>query len=622
MANKPNKIKQKHIITLMLLMAAGLLVHTPLQAEELLSPLIVTAGRVGEDSGRISADVTLIDQKRIEQSQTHNVADLLRAEAGINVVTSGGPGKATSVFLRGSNSGQTLVLIDGVRVGSATTGSFDWGNLSTLNVERVEIVRGPQSTLYGADAMGGVIQIFTRKGGRDTKVSIDSEYGSRYADQMLRMQTSGASKSGIQYALAGETRRNDGVSVATAGTEADMFRITSLSGNIIIPAGDGEMQITARSHQSENGLDGGFPFGDVLNFTSRSRQDMVSLKGSYPLNDQWETSLQLSQSTDDVSNRDPVTASNNSDIKTRIQQLVWQNNVEFNAFSLLAGIDIHLDKGVNPERNINKTITQRAGFTTLALHQKFFDLHAGLRFDHNSQSANRSTYRLGGVLRPFEGLKFTTNYGTGFKSPSINDLFWPATAFGAGNPNLKPEESRGWDLGVEISHHSGELNSSLGVVWFDQRYKNLINWAQTAPFFWQPSNVDSATTRGLELNGEVDFDALFLRASWTFLHAKNNADGSWLVRRARESGSVTAGVNFSAVHAEVQINITGPRFSSTGNSGPMAGYSKTDLRLAYAINDNWKLKFRIENVTDKKYEEIAGYGVPGRSATFGVSATF
>jgi len=613
------KIKQAVLIGA----ALSQLMMSSAQAEEvLLSPLVVTAGRVAEDAGRVSADVTVIDQKRIEQTQTQNVAELLRSEAGVNVVASGGPGKATSLFLRGANNGQTLVLIDGVRVGSATTGSFDWGAVSTLNIERIEIVRGSQSTLYGADAMGGVIQIFTRKGEGDAKVTIDSEYGSRYGDKMLRMQTYGSLQSGVQYSLAGETRRSDGISIAANGTELDSYNLTSLSGNVLIPAGDGEIQLAARSHQAKNGLDGGRPFGDVLNFTSDSRQDVMSLKGNYPLTNYWDTSLQLSQSTDEISNRDPATASNNSDIKTRIQQLVWQNSLEFDAFSLLAGIDLHRDRGINPGKSLNQEITQKAAFTTLGFHQDLFDLHVGARLDRNSQSANKTTYRLGGVLRPIDGVKFTVNYGTGFKAPSINDLYWPATTFAAGNPNLKPEESRGWDVGIEVSHKSDGLNGKLGMVWFDQRYENMINWAKTAPFFWQPSNVDSATTRGLELNGSLVYGMAFIRANWTFLDAKNDADGTWLVRRAKESGSVTLGTEFSAIHAEVQMNIVGPRFSDAGNSTPMSGYSKTDLRIAYAVNDIWKLKFRVENISDKQYEEIAGYGVPGRATYFGVSATF
>ena len=612
------KIKQAVLIGAV----ASQLMTISAQAEEELSPLVVTAGRVGEDAGRVSADVTVIDQKRIEQSQAQDVAELLRSEAGINVVGSGGPGKAYSIFIRGADGGQTLVLIDGVRVGAATTGSFDWGSLSTLNVERIEIVRGPQSTLYGADAMGGVIQIFTRKGKGEVKVAVDSEYGSRYDDLMLRMQTHGSSQSGIQYSLAGEIRRSDGISVAAGGTELDMYRLTSLSGNVGFPIGEGEVELIARSHQSKNGLDRGYPFGDVLNFTSDSRQDLVSLKGSYPLTDFWDTTLQLSQSTDELANRDPVTASNNADIKNRAQQLAWLNSLELDHFSLLAGIDLRRDRGVNPGQSLNQEITQKAGFITLALHQDMFDLHGGMRTDRNSQSANKTTYRLGSVLRPVDSVKLMANYGTGFKAPSINDLYWPATVFGAGNPNLKPEESRGWDVGIEISKKSDDLSGSLGAFWFDQRFKNLIDWAETSPGFWQPSNVNSATTRGLELTGSLEYGVTFLRGNWTFLDAKDDADGSWLIRRPKESGSVTLGADFLGLLAEVQVNIVGPRFSGSGNSQPMSGYAKSDLRVAYMVNDIWKLKFRVENVEDKKYEESAGYGVRGRATHFGVSATF
>ncbi|MES0372242.1 MAG: TonB-dependent receptor, partial [Mariprofundaceae bacterium] len=162
----------------------------------------------------------------------------------------------------------------------------------------------------------------------------------------------------------------------------------------------------------------------------------------------------------------------------------------------------------------------------------------------------------------------------------------------------------------------------LAVVWFDQHFKNLINWAETSPFFWQPSNVDGATTRGLELTGSLNYGLVSIRGNWTFLDATDDADGSRLIRRAKESGSITVGLGFSDVHAEVQMDITGPRFSGSGNSQPMSGYRKSDVRITYVVNDIWKLKFRMENIEDKTYEEVAGYGVSGRAAYFGVSATF
>lgn len=608
--------------TFILLSVAGGLPVSSVAANETLNPLVVTASRIAEDTGRTSADVTVIDRQQIESSQAATVLDLLRSQAGMDVETSGGPGKSSFLYLRGSSSGQVLVLIDGARVSSTTTGGFDWSSLTTLNIERIEIVRGPQSTLYGSDAMGGVVQIFTRKGSGTPKVELGGEYAGRYGDGSGHASVSGATDSGIHYSLAGEARRSRGFSVAANGTEADHFRFNGFSGRIGMPVGEGEIELTGRFAHSENGLDGGFPFGDVLNFTSSNDQSSYGLKGSYPLNDYWESSLALAQFDEKLVLRDPVNITNNADITSRIQRLSWQNSLDFDAFSLLAGFDMNRDKGVNGSQNIDVSRTQKAGFATVGFHHEMIDLHAGLRVDNNDTISNKTTYRVGGAVFPMQGLKLTANYGTGFKLPSINDLYWPASAWSSGNANLKPEESKGWDVGIAYQRQYESLSVDTSIVWFTQDFTNLISWAETAPWFWQPSNVGKATTRGLEISTAVKYDIFSLRGNWTILDAKNSTDGTWLNRRSKESGSFTAGISLHGFDGEVQWYVVGPCFAGVGNTSPMAGYQRTDVRLAYRVNNMIRVHLRAENITDEVYEEITGYGVAGRTVYTGLSLTF
>ncbi|MDQ6993088.1 MAG: TonB-dependent receptor plug domain-containing protein, partial [Mariprofundus sp.] len=220
-----NRTTRKHILASIVAM----LITLPAEAVESLPGLIITADRIGQDQANISADTSVITQKEIEQSQAISVAELLRSQVGIDVASSGGPGKITSVFMRGANSGHTLVLIDGVRVGSATTGSFNWANLSIADIERIEIVRGAQSSLYGADAMGGVIQIFTRKGKPGAQVNIHAEAGS-YSTTAGHMNVAGmVEKSGVSYAMTIDTLRTAGISAAAKGTEKDPYNQLTLS---------------------------------------------------------------------------------------------------------------------------------------------------------------------------------------------------------------------------------------------------------------------------------------------------------------------------------------------------------------------------------------------------------
>ncbi|MBL4760004.1 MAG: TonB-dependent receptor [Mariprofundaceae bacterium] len=586
----------------------------PVHAEEALSPLVVTAGRIAEDPARVSSDTTVITREEIVQSQATSVADILRVQTGIDVSSSGGSGKTTSVFIRGGESRHTLVLIDGVRVGAATTGSFDWANLSTADIERIEIVRGAQSSLYGADAMGGVIQIFTRKGEKGTQVRVHTEAGS-YGTSSGSMSVTGKTESDVSYALTANGLRTGSVSAAANGVETDPYRQTTLSGRIALPVGDGELELIARSVDGKTSLDGGFPFGDVLNYTSNTKQTVSSVKLTYPISDMLESSLQLSRSGDES-----LTFNTDSDFTTRIDQITWQNHVDLDALSLLFGVDMHKDSGVSRSSKLDKSITQTAGFASLAWSADMVGINASVRYDKNSVSQNKTTYKFGAALHPLAGLKITANYGTGFKAPSINDLYYP----GSGNLNLKPETSKGWDVGLGYEWEKKDLKTGLNATWFKQDFNNLIAWAPISPgsFTWLPSNVNEARTQGLELSGNLSYGPAYMRVNWTYLDAKDSKTGDLLPRRAKESGYAALGAAWFGLNLEVAEQVVGPRFSSAGNTKPMQGYNKTDVRLNYAVNKQWELTARVDNLEGKKYEEISGYGVLGRAWYAGVSAVF
>ncbi|HIP07234.1 MAG TPA: TonB-dependent receptor [Mariprofundaceae bacterium] len=587
-----------------------------------LDALVVTAGRIAENPANVSAATTVISSDDIEASQATTVVDILRTQVGIDVANSGGLGKTTSVFLRGGSSGQTLVLIDGVRVGSATTGSFNWANLSTADIERIEIVRGAQSSLYGADAMAGVIQIFTKTGKKGIQTHVFAEAGT-YGTKSGGVSVQGGSDNGVTYALSADTLSTDGFSVAANGTEADAYKRTTLSGRVGFQAGDADIALSVRNVTGTTDLDGGFPFGDVLNFTQETTQTVSSVKVAYTFSDTFESTVQLSRSVDDSVGKDPAPGSfNNSDFKTTSDQLTLQNHWDLDTTSVLFGLDAFTSGGKSDSAGFDKSITQNALFASVNHDFDVASINASVRYDDNSVSDNQTTYKLGAVYQINDQFRATANYGTGFKAPSINDLYFPASAFSAGNANLKAETSKGWDVGVSYQTETDKLKIDIGLTWFSQAYENLIVWAPDANFFYSPSNVGEATTKGTELTLGLRNDFGFLRASWTTLEATDDTNNLVLARRAKSSDSITLGTDVVGIHAEIQQHIVGKRFSDTANNTELDAYSKTDLRLSYVLDDTWKFKFRVENLTDETYEEVSGYAVAGRSTYAGVNATF
>jgi len=592
------------------------------QADDL-SPLVVTAGRIAENPANVSADTTVISREDIKTSQATTVADILRTQAGIDVASNGGLGKSTSVFLRGGNSGHTLVLIDGVRVGSVTLGSFDWANLSTADIERIEIVRGAQSSLYGADAMAGVIQIFTHSGKKGVQTQVFAEAGT-YGTKSGGVSVQGGSDNGVTYAFSADTLSSDSFSAAAVGTEADPYKRTTLSGRVGFQAGDADIALSVRNVTGTTDLDGGFPFSDVLNYTQDTTQNVSSVKVAYPFSDTFESTLQISRSTDEAISTDPVTSWNNGDFKTTVDQITWQNHLDLNTASILLGLDIHKDNGKSTSAGFDETMTQQALFASFANNFENIDVNASIRYDKNSVSSNQTTYKLGSVFHATDNFSVSGNYGTGFKAPSINDLYFPDNFGSHGNANLKPETSKGWDVGLNYQRQTEDMSVEVGLTYFNQNYQDLIAWVETPPgaFSYIPTNINAATTKGTELTASVRHRIGFMRINWTNLDATDDTTGLWLARRAQDSGSITLGTDVAGLHAEVQYQVVGKRFSDGANTQTLDAYNKTDLRMSYTINDAWKAKFRVENLQDRVYEEVSGYAVAGRSTYAGVNATF
>lgn len=571
--------------------------------------IIVTATRTAETAGETLAAVTVITRNDIERQQASSVQSALQGLAGINISNNGGPGKATSLFFRGTESDHMLVLIDGIKVGSATLGRTAFQHIPIEQIERIEIVRGPLSSLYGSEAIGGVIQIFTRKGGGETKPFFSIGSGS-YDTYTASVGVSGGDERGW-YSLSASGIDTKGFNACDgkpspggAGCftiEPDKDDYSNLSGSLRVGyrfESGLEVDVHALQTIGETEFDGGF--------VNESESDQQILGGSMhfsPL-DIWQISLAAGSSKDESDNfKDSVFKSR---FETERNTISFQNDLSITDEHLLTlGIDYQKDRigGTTSyavtSRDNKGVYTQYLG--TLANQ----DLQLSLRQDDNEQFGDHTTGNAAWGYALQNGLQFKASYGTAFKAPTFNELYYP----GYGNANLQPEESRSTELGISGEVNWGRWSSNI----YETRVDDLIAYDANIS---APGNINQARIRGLEMTFAVQIEGWDFTTNATLLDSENRSPGTQrgnvLPRRAEQS------LRFDAVHyvgkhtLGATLFTEGKRYDDLSNTHELSGYSTVDLRAEYALSKDWLLQARVENLFDKEYETAAFFNQPGR----------
>lgn len=569
--------------------------------------VVVSATKVEEPVEETTSDVIVIKEEDIKEMNVEFVPDVLKRVSELNLVQSGGVGKKADVILRGGSSEHTLVMIDGIKVKSTTLGSFDFSGINVHDIERIEIVKGPQSTIYGSEAMAGVINIITKKGKGKPKVAVSFESGS-FGTYNPSATVSGGDKK-LDYRLTGTYFYTDGISAAKNGEERDGYKNAALSGKFgFRPAEKLELELSGKYYYDRSELD---DRGDDLNYTRHGNHYILSGKGKFYLSDIWEQILTYSNVKDSLKDRDTDTPSNNADIITGIETIDWQHNFYFtNNYTLIAGFENRLEKGENIG-NFSKKVYNNALYlhNKLSLFEGLLHLNGGIRYDDHETFGNKYTYRLGAVSYiKSAGIKIMANYGTGFRAPSFNELFWPADRFGVGNPNLQPEETDSWEAGIE----KGLFNETvvLTATYFNQRYDDLIA-------NWPPVNLGNAEVKGFEAGVSTEItDDLMVRSAYTYLDT-DDGTGQRLTRRPKDKINISAEYSAGPVTMLAGYVIVSEVFDSTAGRN-LASYSLVNLSGSYKLTKHVKLFARIDNLLNEDYETAGGFNSPGFSAFGGV----
>lgn len=601
------------------------------QAEPaLLDTVVVTATRQPTRLNELVADVTVIDREELDRADpSATLGEVLGRVAGVEFSRAGGRGADESVYIRGTNSGHTLVLVDGLRVGSATLGTTAISTIPVAQVQRIEIVRGPASAIYGTDAIGGVIQVITRAGADAPRLQAEAGAGSHGAYEASLAHAGRIG--GLSYSLQVGGSGSDGINAVTNPSSAafnadkDGYNNRNLTAHVAYAIGpDAEVGANYYGTTSQNRYDSSWPAADV-DWRMRHEVSGFGIHGSLRPLAGWQTTLRVGRGEDRTVDRPSVNVGQDKDVfKTTQDQVSWQNDVDLPLGRLLAVLE-RLEQKVDSTNTFtvsSRTIDSASlGWNgSLGAHR----WQANLRRDRNSQFGSRNTHTLGYGYQIAPAWRVAVSLGTAFKAPTFNDLYFPNIPFvGSGNPDLKPESARSREAAVH--YEQGTQRASL--TWFHNKVRNLIQWEETFPgsWFYTPMNVGQARITGWLADYSGRFGAWTVYANATVQDPEDTDTGKQLNRRARHYGTIGFAHDAGPWQWGAEVKGSGHRYDDTLNTRRLAGYGIVSLHASYRLDRDWSLFARADNVFDRKYEfarsSTTNFGNLGATAFAGVRYT-
>jgi vitamin B12 transporter len=616
--------------------------QTSVQTEqpETLTPIIVTA-TVEATSGRdVLSDYDYIGPEQIERAGQTSLPELLQQQRGVQIQTYGGSGNLASVNLRGTNNNQALVLIDGVRVESSAIGGAMWSTLPLPLIDHIEIIFGPQSTFYGADAMGGVIQIFTKRGDGPAQLQASTGYGS-YGTSISTASVSGSSEGTdkVRYAFGinndtssgfNTVAPNNPCSAANASknycapgypTSNTGYTRNSATGQISKDWGIGQefgfkMLASRDSYQYPSYS---YDFGVPETGTQIGSTYVASLYSKNQITEYWQSLFQISQSTNYAQSF--VTGAADP-ISTPQTDFLWQNNIKLGPDVLQLSAERRnqfvnatyspVNSGLPYETSVNQTRTFDSVAATYQLKRGANLATAAIRNDNISGYGSQTTGSVAYGYFFTEELRFNANYGTGFRAPSFNDLYYP----GYGNANLLPETNRNMEVGL----HYETTKYGIHLVGYDNKIDNLIVplMCSNQSSGYCPTNFAKTEITGMSFGVNTVIDKVTLQGSYDLMNAVDLDTGNQLPGRAKNVFNFGADYKTGPVNMGTNVTLTSTRWGNAANTQEMSGFALMNLYASYAFDKNWSVFMRWNNIFNSSYQLAYGYNTPGSNVFAGV----
>jgi vitamin B12 transporter len=576
--------------------------------------LVTTPTRKSENQKNIIANTTVITEEEIEQAGLSSLAELLQKQSGIEISNLGGPGKVSSINIRGTSSTHSIILLDGMRIGASTSSMTAIENLPLSQIEKIEIVRGPTSSLYGQDGIGGVIQIFTKKGREGFHPYLSIGYG-RYQTKQLNAGISGGNKT-TSYALNISGTNTDGFSAFvpdsskasnTQNLDKDKYKNRSISSTLSYNLNkDYKIDLQYFLTTGRNMFDNRFAnFSPDQNYRDKSKQEVYAMKTTGQINKLWESSIKIGKSTDLYSAQQHYNMDTfvyDPDVvdlyETTQYQMTWQNNIKLNKGSLVMLYDF-LQEKIDTTDLYDKTKRTNNGFV-LGYNTEYNQntLQTSLRKDLNSQYNNETTGNIGYAYQINPQWKISSSFGTAFVAPSFNYLYSSVDSWALGNPDLKPEKSKNIEGSIKYQDNS----KSFSLTAYQNAIKDFIIYEAIAENSrTNTQNLNEAKIQGVTLTGDQSFEHIQLKGSLTAESPKNKDTNKYLPRRAKLYGNL--GINYYIqewIFGIEQIG-SGSRYDDKANNNKIEGYTITNLIANFALNEKTTINFRLDNAFDKAY---------------------
>ncbi|MDY0073286.1 MAG: TonB-dependent receptor [Thauera sp.] len=597
-----------------------LFVH-PLHAQTTLNPVTVTATRVETRVSEVIADVTVIDRAEIERAAGTTIIDLLGRQPGVQFARSGGAGTATSLYLRGAKPDQTKVLIDGLPINSIDGSGSPLRFIPLANVERIEILRGPASMLYGADAVGGVIQIFTRKGKPGVNVDAFAGYGSDDTAKVAAGVSAGSEQWRLRVEGSHDNHRGISAQRHARNRDADKDGYRNSAGAAsasFLPAEGHEIGFSFRQNEGRAHYDSGnVPANSFFDAYQDFRTKQWQVFANNRLGSNWTSRLQYGETTDWQKNYAEWNPTGSA-FETENRLLSWQNDLALPLGQLVLGVERLEQEAYVQDGFRSKETDTDSVFIGWNADLGAHSWQLSSRYDDHSQYGSQTTYGLAYGYQLTETLRAHASYGTSFKAPRLDELFHPAWG---GNPDLKPEKGKNREVGLVWDNGQ----HSISATYYHNKLRNLISWVSLpSPPWGINENVDKAKLEGLTLSYAGQFAGFDLRTSYDWLNAKNESSGNRLGRRARNKLQIDVLKRWGDLETGIELVGVGSRYNDNTETNRLAGYGLVNLTGRYAFNRNLALEARIDNLFDREYDLARGYafGGPGYVAydTPGITA--